>query len=218
MLFRSMVAATTLCGVATVAHSQNVGDMTFGAGISTFGGMIEGSYQLEPESRVRGVILGGLTYQQSETDDDGNDLAIDIGFSAGAILLDHIVPDSSFRFSFGLLFDSSEITAVASGAEDTAIEVNGQQFDAGEVTSTLTFDNRVSPIFSVGYDYAFTENWVMTSEIGAAYIGGFETTFSANSPELLEAVLDDPDFQQARADAQDINFYPFISFGVSYRF
>jgi len=120
---------TGLCVALPVTASaeQQMGQTTIGAGVSVFGPLVEGTYMFEPNLRVRGVIIGGWDFDSSETDDNGNSFDLDIDPSAAAVLIDHYPGPDGLRFSGGLLFDMSELSAIGRPSAADTFDRNGGQ-------------------------------------------------------------------------------------------
>lgn len=218
MCFGPYVCAAAIIGLAGAASAQSAGDTTFGGGLSVLGATLEGTYQIDPETRVRGVLIGGFGYDDSETDDDGNTYEIDLSVAAAAVMVDFYPNGPGWRVSGGLLLDLSEIEATGTGAFDEPFEINGETFDGGEIVGEAGFRNQISPIVTTGYDYPINDEWIISGEIGAIFTGGFDIEATANS-DLLQAEIDaDADFQDLQSDARDIELLPYISVTVGFRF
>ena len=73
-------------------------------------------------------------------------------------------------------------------------------------------------MITTGYDYRFSNNWILSGEVGAIYTGGL--TFEATSDNaLLQAEIDsDSDIEQARDDLAEFKFYPYLAITVGYSF
>lgn len=205
-------------GLAGPALAQSVGEMTLGGGLSIFGPTLEATYQLEPALRLRGVAIGGLSYTDTEEDDDGNTYDIDLSVAAAAIMLDHYPDDTNWRLSGGLLFNLSELEAEGRGADTQPFEINGQTFAGGTVLGEAEFSRNVAPMVTVGYDHDLGNNWILSGEFGAIYTGGLSTTLTANSDPLQAEVDANEDFNDLRGDARGIALLPYLSVSVSFRF
>lgn len=213
-----VLAGIGLAAPFTATAQHNVGDATFGGGVTLFGPMVEGSYTFEPNLRLRGVLIGGWDFDMTESDDDGNTFDIDADPAAAALLIDHYPRGDGLRFSGGLLFDLSEVGAVGRGAGPAGFEINGETFDEGVVTAEASLGNRVAPMIAAGYEYPLDDQWVLTGEFGAVFAGGLATTLEANSQPLQDAIDEDEDIQQSLEDVAGLTILPYISVGVSFRF
>lgn len=197
---------------------QQVDQATVGGGVSIFGPFVEGTYMFEPNLRVRGVIIGGWDFDTSETDDSGNSFDLDIDPAAAAILIDHYPSDTGLRFSGGLFFDMSELTAIGRPSATETFEFNGETFDAGQIVVDAGFSAEVAPMVTVGYEYDLEEQLVFSGEVGAIYAGGVSATVVADNDPLQEAIDEDADFQDALSEAGNISILPYLSLSISYRF
>ncbi|MEL6570028.1 MAG: hypothetical protein AAFQ64_00110 [Pseudomonadota bacterium] len=215
----SLVSVVFCSGVPVGAFAQHTfGDTTFGGGVTLFGPMLEGSYTFEPNLRLRGMLIGGWDFDTTEVDEDGNMFDVDVDPAAAAILIDHSPRGDGLRFSGGLLFDLSEISAIGRGAGPDGFEVNGETFDEGVVTADAGLSSRVAPMIAAGYEYSLDDQWVLSGELGAIYAGGLSTTLTANSDLLQDTIDDDEDIQESLSDAASLTILPFISVAVSFRF
>lgn len=220
MLGFGKTIAVGVCAVLPMAaHAQQeVGETTIGGGVSIFGPLVEGTYMFEPNLRVRGVLIGGWDFDTSETDDNGNTFDIDLDPAAAAILIDHYPSGSGWRFSGGLLFDLSEVTAIGRPSATDAFEFNGETFDTGRVEVEGGLSAEVAPMVTAGYEYPLDAQWTLSGEIGAIYAGGFSATAEADNDLLQDAIDNDEDFQDALSEANSITILPYISVAVSFRF
>lgn len=217
-IYRTTITAIFASFLATSAVSQTIGETTIGGGLSIFGPTLQGTYQIEPTVRLRGVAVGGLSYSDTDEDDDGNQYAIDLDIAAAAILFDHFPGGDGWRLSGGLLINLSDLQATGSGAAGEPFEINGQTFSGGSVLAEGEPLRNVAPMVTVGYDHALNDRWILGAEIGVIYMGGVETTFTANS-DLLQAEIDSSaDFQDFADDARDYPLLPYLGVTISYRF
>ena len=202
---------------ALPATAQEVGDTTVAAGISTFGANLEAAYQVSPEFRVRGALMGGLSYSET-SNEDGNEYDLDASLGAIAILADYYPTQSGFRVSGGVVFSNTNIDATTTASTGSPIEIDDQSFTTGSVKASAEFANTVSPMVTAGYDYRFGNAWSIGGEIGAIYTGGVDLKATGSNAALQTAIDGSQDYADARRDADDIKFYPYLSVTVGYRF
>lgn len=184
--------------------AQETGDVTIGAGLSTFGANLEAAYQIDPQWRARGALMGGISADYEETD-NGDTVEGDFDLGAFAVLADYYPLQNGWRVSGGLLLSNTELSASGTAAGEAAT-VSGE------------FANPASPMITTGYDLRFGQGWSFNSEIGVVFNGGIDLEFTADNP-LNQAVIDaDADVQDAISDASDIVALPYLSLGFSYRF
>jgi hypothetical protein len=186
-------------------------------GLSTFGPTLEGTYQIDQKWRLRGAVMGGLNYSETETEDD-NSYDVDAELGAVALLADYYPTTSGFRVSGGLLLNTTKVDATTVASAGSPISIDDEEFTSGSVTARGEFAKRISPMITTGYDYRFSNAWTLSGEIGAVYTGGVDLTAKGSTTELQTAINGSQDYRDARSDASDITFYPYISVTVGYRF
>ena len=216
--FCPLVCAVAGIGLTGAASAQSVGEVTLGNGLSVLGATFEGTYQIEPDARLRGVLIGGVSYDATEEDDDGNTFSIDAELSAAALLVDFYPYGPGWRISGGVLLNMSDVAALGTGGPTEPFEINGETFVGGVVEADVTFANQIAPMVTTGYDYPINENWVLSGEVGAIYTGGFDIDVTANSDALQAEIDSDPDYLDLRSDANDVTLLPYVSVSVGFRF
>jgi hypothetical protein len=221
--FSTVVAASVAyLSIAGATQAQDIGDKSVAFGLSTFGPTLEGTYQIDQKWRLRGAVMGGLSYSETETEDD-NSYDVDAKLGALALLADYYPTTSGFRVSGGLLLNTTKVdaTTVASAGSPFMIDDGDggeREFTSGSVTARGEFAKRISPMITTGYDYRFSNSWMLSGEIGAVYTGGIDLTAKGSTTDLQDAIDASDDYRDARRDASDITFYPYISVMVGYRF
>lgn len=205
----------TLCAVcaialsASIATAQEAGDTSVALGLSTFGANIEAAYQIDPTYRVRGALMGGLSFDYEESDADGEfDGSFDLG--GLAVLGDFYPVQNGWRVSGGLFFSNTELSATGTA------DIDGVGTEA--VTTTAKFANDIAPMITTGYDASFGDGWSFNSEIGVIFTGGIDLDVQADNALVQGQVDDDADVQEAKADAEDIIALPYLSLTVGYSF
>lgn len=206
----------TLCAVcaialsASVATAQEAGDTSVALGLSTFGANIEAAYQIDPTYRVRGALMGGLSFDYEESDADGEfDGSFDLG--GLAVLGDFYPVQNGWRVSGGLFFSNTELSATGTADIDGVV-------GAQSVTTSAKFANDIAPMITTGYDASFGDGWSFNSEIGVIFTGGIDLDVQADNALVQGQVDDDADVQEAKADAEDIIALPYLSLTVGYSF
>ena len=206
---------------ATAARAQPVGEVIVGSGISSLGSNIEATYQFDPNFRLRGLLLGipsfGDNSQNLEL--DGTTYDYEASVRAFATLIDYYPNNSGWRISGGLLFNRSEFNAAATLAANNPFTLDdGTIFDSGTASLDFEFNKTVSPMVTAGYDYRLGEKWVLSGELGAIYVDGLSLVASSTNAALQAEIEDESSIQDARDDADEVTFYPYIAFTVSNRF
>lgn len=201
-----------ICGISllsTAAMAQDAGDTSISLGVSTFGANIEAAYQINPSYRVRGALMGGLSFDYDESGADG-DFIGDFTLGGVAILGDYYPMQNGWRVSGGVFFSNTELNTTGT----TNIDGHGDE----SVSLAAKFSNEISPMLTTGYDWSFGSGWSLNSEIGVVFNGGIDLDVTADNAAIQQDVDDDADVQQAKADAQDIVALPYIGLTVAYRF
>ncbi len=204
MEFKTLLAATALTIAGSTAFAQEAGDVTVGVGLSNFGLNLEGAYQIDPQLRVRGALMGGFSASYDETDDAGTAEG-DFDLGGLAILADYYPTQSGWRISGGLFVSNTELSASGTSAGE-------------EAELTAEFANAVSPMVTTGYEWGFADGWSFNSELGVIFTGGFDLDVTATGTGNQAVIDADPDVQEAISDAEDLIAVPYLSLGVSYKY
>jgi hypothetical protein len=203
MNFKTLIAATALTATGAMATAET-GDVTVGAGLSTFGLTLEGAYQIDPQWRARGALMGGFSANYDETS-DGDTAEGDFNLGGLAVLADYYPMQNGWRLSGGLFISNTELSATGTSAGEEA-EVSAE------------FVNALSPMITTGYDWNFAEGWALTAELGAIFTGGIDLEVTATGAGSQDTIDADQDVQDSINDAKDVVALPYIAFGVSYTY
>jgi hypothetical protein len=207
----------TLCITAGAASAQDAGDTSASLGLTTFGPSYESAYQIDQNWRVRGVVMGGITYS-GEEEDNGNTFEVDANLGAFAAIADYYPTDYGWRVSGGLLINFTGFDSTSTASASNGFEIDGTEYNSGSVTLDGNFKNKISPVITTGYDYRFGGNWLLSGEVGAIYTGGVDVVATGSTTVLQNAIDASTDYKKAREDASDLTFYPYVSFSVGYTF
>lgn len=208
MNFKTLITTTALCTFGAMATAQDAGDFTAGFGLSTFGLNLEGAYQIDPQLRVRGALMGGFSADYDETDEDGT-VEGDFDLGGLAILADYYPMQNGWRISGGVFFSNTELSATGT------VDVSGVDEEA---TVSAAFANDITPMLTTGYEWRFSDGWSLNTEAGVLFIGGIDVDFDATDASAQDSIDNDPEVQDAIDDAGDINAFPYLSIGVSYTY
>ncbi len=204
MIPKTLLAAAALTTIGAMATAQEAGDVTVGTGLSTFGLNLEGAYQIDPQWRARGALMGGISASYDETE-DGDTAEGDFDLGGLALLADYYPTQSGWRVSGGLFLSNTELSASGTSAGQDA-ELSAE------------FANQVAPMVTTGYDWRFGDGWSFNSEVGVVFTGGIDLEVNATGAGNQAIIDADPDVQDAISDAEDVVALPYLSFGVSYTF
>ena len=150
---KKLITSVVFATVASTAAAET-GDIQAGAGLSTFGATIEGSYEISPQLKARGFYIGGINVSQTDSfeSDDGDeyDVTADLNLGALGVVADYYFL-GGWRVSGGLFFSGSSISA---------------EFDDGVDTfsAELSFENEVAPVVATGYQYAWDNGVYLSGE------------------------------------------------------
>jgi hypothetical protein len=229
------VAALTLGLVASTASAQNaftnttdfLGSKfpTYQSGnqmvsvtpsIGTLGYGLEASYKLRSDLSVRGAYRT-MGYD-TDFEIEGEDFAVGLDATTAGIMFDHHPFGSAFRISGGILNNRSE--ANLNGSYNGSFTFNGNTYtdpNPTVVTGRVSFPS-VAPAVTFGWDKKIGDNFAMSAEFGAMYIGRGSidltaTGGAANQPSFQNELEN----ERARLEdqLQDYRFYPIMQFGAS---
>ncbi|MGZ9808948.1 hypothetical protein ACXN5S_00610 [Pseudoroseicyclus sp. H15] len=190
-------AAATAAALSAPAYAQNVGDVNVGAGLSTLGGVVEGSYQITPQIAVRGIANGtfGLGVESSldEYEFDG-----DAQLGGVGLLADYYIGGSGVRVSGGLYVPTGELEGTFTS--------EGQTFDG-----QASFADDVAPMATIGYRYGFNNGLTLTAEAGAIFSDYSVTTTSSDPADQAEA-------KRLTDDANDWGAFPYVALTAGFSF
>ena len=149
-----------------------------------------------------------------------------------SLLLDyHIIKNSSFRVTTGLIFNGNEITGTARG--NGTIEIGDDTFTSGvngqleSVDAEIDIHNDIAPYLGIGIGNPTSGKpglgfWF---NAGVMFGGSPEVTITPNPGTAADAATRDRINQAAEREAEDLedeidwlNIYPVISIGVNYHF
>lgn len=216
-MMKSIVSAALISAAATAASAQDMGQITVGAGLSTFGANLEAAYQVNPTLRLRGALMGGVDYSYSDTESEAIDGFAVEGTTEGdaqlggfALLADYYPTGGAWRVSGGVFVSNTELTLTS--------EVDLATIGAEQATISGKFFNEIAPMVTAGYEYRFGGGWALTAETGVVYTNGIDLSVTATDPTAQAEIDADADVIDAISTAKDVVVWPYVSLGVTYRF
>lgn len=165
--------------------------------------------------RARGAFA---PYSTTETLDDGDvDAQVDGDMQVGGpeLRLDWHPFRSSFHLSGGVLYTLMEAEALITPTSDFEFSENKtfRQDRIGEMNADASYST-LSPYAGLGFGDALNGAWSFMAELGAYYVGSPEFDFEGKGlikpTERNEVVLEE--------GFESFQFYPHVSFGLSYQF
>lgn len=187
------------------------GEIRIGVGESILGHTVEGSYRFSEKFAIRGM------YGSASMDFDGSEDAFDyegeVELGGKGVLIDFYPTAGAFRMSAGALMLDHEMDFKTDGT----FTAGGNTYNS-TIEGTGSFNKSVSPTVSVGFEKAlFKSPFMLNADIGAAYTGGFDTSFRDPDGNIPQNEIDaeTEDFSDTLAD---LNIVPFVKVGVSFAF
>ncbi len=204
--------------VATSGQTQESGEVVVALGVSSFGGNLEAGYNLADNIRLRGALMGGLSY--SETENINGDTTYDIDGQLGGVatLVDYYPTDSGWRVSGGLFFSNTSFDGFTEATAGDPIVIDGVTYGDGSLTTDARFNNEIAPMLTTGYDLRFGDGWAVNTEVGAVFVDGVDLNVTAGGDIPQSEVDEDADYQNLREDAADLALYPYLGLSVSFSF
>jgi len=167
----------TMSAAPLAAQDSN---LRFGLGLSTMGGTLEGAYRFNDRFAVRGVVAGGVNGNTTDTA-DGVQYNVSGTLGGFALMGDYYTGNSGFRVSGGAFLSNTSLSGNAVASLGNPIDIGLTTLNAGERADVdIEFNNRVSPILTVGYDWNIGRNFTLSGEIGAIAMGGLNASVSTN--------------------------------------
>ena len=197
MNLKTMFATTALCSIGAMAAAQEVGDVSAGIGLTTYGFSLEGEYIAAPQIGVRGMLIGGFNL---EDEFDLEDATVDgeASFGGFALIGDYYPLSNPWRISGGLFFSTSEITG---DVTEGLLTYEGE----------IAFTNEIAPMITTGFSTEFAPGWSLSGDLGFI-ISSLEVS-SDDADPLVQADID-----ELNDDLGDIPVLPFLGFAVSYSY
>ncbi|HOW43326.1 MAG TPA: hypothetical protein P5110_02400 [Candidatus Omnitrophota bacterium] len=195
--------------------------LALSAKAGTLGGGLEGIVNITPHFNVR---AGANTFQY---DYDGKESDINYDFDLELLtfagLVDWFPFDNGFRVTGGCMANenSLELKATTAGTYDIG-GVTYTSAEVGTLKGELDF-NSLAPYLGIGYGNPFgTEsNWSFNFDIGVMFQGSPDLSVTTDGTLAANAAFQ-ANLAREKADLEDeldeFEFYPVISFGVTYRF
>lgn len=203
--------------------SAQAADFALGTNIGTPGVGVQATVGLTDSINVRGVVnFFSINFDENQ---DGVDYDLDLDLQSAGVILDWHPGAGSFRFSAGAFSNGNEVTGTGRGQTGTLVEFGDEVFaaeDLGTVNANFDFDS-VAPYLGIGWgNAAQNEGWSFSADIGVYLQGEPKVSLSAPDADPLIADLVAAELAQAEAELEDevdnLDFYPYLSVGVAYRF
>lgn len=179
-------------------------------GVSTLGGFIAPTYDLNDRVKLRAPIYFG-SYDGDDSY-EGNDLSYGLDLQSTALLVDYHPFHGKFRVTGGLAFGGYEANATVTNPE------LGDYNFTGEYDFRLEQKSTVAPVLAVGYVQPLTQNISLVGEMGGKFstyrVG---TNLDAIADPLERENMAD-EIAEINDDLKDIKVTPFLSAGIKFSF
>jgi hypothetical protein len=201
----------------------NAGDFAIGTGIGTPGANVNLTYGVNDKLAVRGVVnFFSTDFDETE---DGIDYELDFDLGSAGALLDWHPTGGAFRVSGGVFANGNDVSGTGRGQSGTFVEFGDQLFPADEL-GTVDADmdlNSIAPYLGLGWgNAANNEGWSFSFDVGVFFQGKPDVTLTTSEVDPLIADLVEAERAKAEAELEDevdfLEFYPYLSVGVAYRF
>lgn len=205
-----LIALLTGAGAA----SATAQDLALGAKAGTTGVGMEITLGMTEAVNLRGGIYGldyGRDFEESGIDYDG-----DLKLRSAALLLDWHPGGRGFRVTAGAYANGNELRGRAEG-----------NLDIGDSTYDVRLDakadwDRFAPYLGIGYGNAVRGGpWSFSFDAGVMFTGSPDVRLSADGPGTGDPGFQDDlrrEEQSLEDELSDLEYYPVLSLGLSYRF
>lgn len=197
--------------------------------VGTLGAGIEYVHPINNKFAIA-VGLNGLSYDESIEESDITYDA-DLQMQTFSIMADYHPMANGFRLSGGLMSNGNEFILDGTPASGT-VDIGGETYDAEDVGSlrgTVDFKS-TAPYIGIGWGHApkAGKGWAFDADLGVLFQGSpslsLVVTCGAvlveNDPDKCgelqsDVTAEEGDFEK---EAEDFEYFPVMSLGVSYRF
>jgi hypothetical protein len=213
-IFIALVIALTVFSTSAEAQDNSVG-----VKLGLLGLGVEYGYRFSDRLTIRAGLNGsGISTEETES---GIDYDFDLNFDSIALGLDVHPMKGAFRVSFGLLKNDTAISARAVGSGTYTIgDTTYTGAEVGSLRGRVGFDG-TAPFVGIGWDLRHEKRLGVALDFGVVDQGAPLVSLTADG-----LLADDPGFQadletergQLQSDLNDLDLYPFASFGFVFRF
>jgi hypothetical protein len=168
------------------------------------------------------VGVNAFQYDYSGTESDIK-YDFDLNLLTFSALVDWLPFNNGFRLTGGLMVNKNSLDLSAETAGTYKIgDTTYTSAQVGSLTGDLIF-NDLAPYVGIGWGNPFGKdsNWSFSVDLGVMFQGSPDVSLSANGTLSSNAVfLDELAREEDRLESETDNFefYPVISFGVTYKF
>lgn len=206
---KTLATAATLALAATTLNAEG---MRIGAGLSMFGPSVEVQSRLSNAITVRGTYAGGLTASGTQTADD-LDYSLSGKLGGLSAMFNYHMP-GGFRVGAGFFKSNSSVTGTMTGTDGDQV---GGTAISGDFTlqADTTFARSYSPIATVGLDIPLFADFVLSTDAGVVFNGGYNVnlTQTSGATTIAASVLADGE-KNIEDQLSSYNYFPYVSLMV----
>jgi hypothetical protein len=210
-------------GLARAAefYEQDTGSFALGVKVGTLGAGLEGTARINSSINAR-LGVNVFEYDYSGTEDDIK-YDFDLELLSVSTLFDWHPFGNIFRFTIGGLYNQNSLDMTANPAGSYSIgDTTYTPGEVGTLTGELDFED-FCPYIGIGWGNAVDKNkqWSFSFDLGVIYQGEPSVNLSATGTLSGNAAFQANlarEQQNLEDELEDFQFYPVVSFGISYSF
>lgn len=218
-LYGTLLAMLFACATLN-ANAENV---AVGVKAGSLGFGLEISAPLQVVDNLNGRL--GFNYFSHDQDDELDDIDYDTEATLNTLsaLLDWHPMGNGFRVSGGLFYNKSDLSIESTTTG--LVDIGGTSFPisaSDKLKGDAEFDP-IAPYLGIGYGHYFGNNGnlSLTADLGVMFQGEPDVSLSAEgalatAPGIQAALQQEED--DIQDDADEFEYFPVISVGLSYRF
>lgn len=203
-----VLAATLVSSNTSLA--QEVGETTFGIGLTSVGLSADVRYQVSDKWRIRGMLTAAPTFDNSQSA-GGISYAATTDVYGLSLLADYQLGESIFRVTAGAFISNSIVMGKANGN----LQI-GDNVYASSIKTEVGFANSVAPIIGIGFDYPLSNRWVFAGTGGYMFTNGVNADIKVTGGSSVNP--EDIKKEQAQIETGAPTGYPFLEMGLVFRF
>jgi len=187
---------------------------------SSLGIGLEVTRSITPKLNARiGASFMNLTYSGETQGSEPMAYDLDLKLQAYTALVDYYPFNFGMRFSGGFIYNAMNLEGSGRAVDDYTFD--GQVFtpeDIGVLTIKTEPSAKFAPYLGIGFGNAVSANKKvgLILDIGILYMGSPDVTLEADTNSMIyPTTSQEADVEE---DLQNLKWYPYINFGISYKF
>ena len=207
--------------ISSMSHAEQ-GEYGLALKAGTLGVGAEATIGIVENINARiGLNYLSLDYDGSESNVD---YAVELDLMTISLLFDWHPAGNGFRLTAGALYNGNEVEAIGepTNGNFTIDDTPYNTTQVGTLKAEIDF-NSFAPYVGIGYGNAVgkTQKWSFVFDLGVMYQGSPDVSFTATGTSAGNATFLselENERRQLESEIEDFQFYPVISFGISYKF